>query len=207
MMTRYMFWFVALALFLSAISARADECGTFPPLPFPGPDDERVQGVFEHEDRGFEVTVPSGLPATWGGPPNPNHGVGILLSAEVPRAYLWAGAEYSEVRELSQVRQEQLALVSGGKVTVLSIHESPGRLGPTKAIRLVIRYRCRGLRAVLVQDGTYAVRGDERLLYKVELLTSEKRYAADRKYLRQVLASWHFRPIRGRGRTESSRHD
>ncbi len=199
-------WIVGLALSLSAVSARADECATFPPLPFPGPDDERVEGVFEHEDRGFAVTVPPGLPATWGGPPRPNHGVGILLSAAVPRAYLWAGAEYSESKTLSQVRREETELVRDGKITVLSMRESPGRLGPRKAVHLVVRYRCPGMRSVLVQDGMYALRGEEGLLYKVELITTEKRYAADRAYLRRVIASWRLLPIGGGGLPEPLQH-
>lgn len=184
---------LAATLLLSAAGAApaAQTCGHFPTPGFDAPDIPRVEKHYANAQYLYSVDLPAGLVAH--GAAGPDHGVGIVLSWE-PRAYLNVDGTYDAIewKTPRAAAKQMLAWKREESTVVLSHSSRPGRLGPLRAVRLVVRHRCANLPDVYVDDDVVAIDAKQGIVYQVSLTTTEPRYARDKALMDAMLASWRL---------------
>jgi hypothetical protein len=184
-----------LLLAAAAAGVRAAEpCGHFPSPGFDGPDMRRVEHHYTNVQYLYSVELPPGHAAYTNPGPQPDHGVGIVLSWE-PRAYLFVDGTYDAIewKTPRAAATQMLAWTREASTAVLSHARTAARLGRLRAVRQVVRHRCATLPDVYVDDEVVAIDNREGIVYQLSLRTTEARYAADKALMDGMLASW--RPL------------
>ncbi len=193
---------IALLLATSGLARAADTCGHFPTQGFDAPDMAHFEKHYANVQYLYSVDLPPGLVAY--GAAGPDHGVGIVLSWE-PRAYLNVDGTYDAIewRTPRAAAKQMLAWKREESTVVLSHSSQPARLGPLRAVRLVVRHRCAKLPDVYVDDDVVAIDAKQGIVYQISLTTTEPRYAQDKALMDAMLASW--RPLKAGGPNISGR--
>lgn len=192
----------ALLLAAAAVAHAAEPCGRFPSPGFDAPDMTRFEKHYANVQYLYSVDLPPGLVAH--GAAGPDHGAGIVLSWE-PRAYLNVDGTYDAIewKTPRAAAKQLLAWKREESTAVLSHTQSPVRLGPLHAVRLVVRHRCAKLPDVYVDDDVVAIDAKQGIVYQVSLTTTEPRYARDKALMDAMLASWRL--LKDGGTTLSGR--
>ena len=141
------------------------------------------------------MQLPAGLVGHGAPSQSPDHGFGIVLSW-TPRAYLYIDGSYEVLADDTLAKQEarHSAYMRSDAFRVLSTQTMKTQLGPLPAVRLVARYECEGLRGLYVTDEVVALSEDLSVVYKVALLTTTKRYRADKAVFDEMLRSFALSP-------------
>ena len=194
MMSKY---FAAIILLISCPLIAAESCGNFPPSPF---DDRarRITGTYANPVYGYSVDIPRGEVAYGSRAPNPNHGIGIILSWN-PRAYIYFDGSHAVFddeleRELSldAIADYHLRVEKAGALSVLSTHVTDDHLGVLPAKRLVIEYTCPSVPGIFVTEHVVALGGG--IVYSASLSSPKERYAKDRRVLAAMIKTWREVP-------------
>ena len=156
---------LALLLAIAGLAHAADTCGHFPTPGFDAPDLPHFEKHYANAQYLFSVDLPPGLVAH--GAAGPDHGVGIVLSWE-PRAYLNVDGTYDAIewKTPRAAARQLLAWKREESTAVLSQRQSPVRLGPLRAVRLVVRHRCAKLPDVYVDDDVVAIDARQGIVYQ-----------------------------------------
>ncbi len=180
------------------LAAQAESCGRFPSRGFENADAPELGARYANPVYGYAVQLPAGLVGHGAPGPAPDHGFGIALSW-TPRAYLYVDGSYEVLDDDTLDKQEtrQREFLRADALRVLSTQSLSTRLGPLSAVRMVARYACKGLRGLYVKDEVVALSPDLRVVYRVALLTTTKRYRADKAALDELLRSFTLlsRPV------------
>jgi hypothetical protein len=154
-------------------------------------------GAYKNRKYRYSVRIPPSLVGASTVPEELEGGINVSLSSGAGH-YIWVGATENTYyfSALWWAIGFQRAWIEWDGAKVLSFTQSKRyRLGKLQARRLTVRYKEAGSDQVLVKDFLLALRNRKEeigTLYRAEMMTTEGKYAEDRKTFERIVKSWRF---------------
>src|SRR5258708_6193368 len=143
--------------------------------------------------RGFSVGIPKGFQGLHGYPAGPDLGVGISLSARCETVVVvYAEPNNFESGSLQEAADFAIKIARDGGLSPVSVEQYTTRLGPLKAIGVIIH----NTDSDDVEHMVIAFRPKGGLVYSAHLATTTSRLAADATVFKSVLKDFRLEPWR-----------
>jgi len=191
---------VYVFLITTAIPARADICGTYPPS---GMDPVYTyQGIYENSAWGYAVAIPKGYKGgLYQDPGAPQHGIMVILSWE-PRSTIYFEGEANSQEEESTGKPLGsighsifgLNVIREYASDIKSYEMHKSKLGALSGYEYIVRYTCPGSASVRIDETVVAVSPDESPVYRVTLVTTQNRYKKDHRIFKEIVSKWRQIP-------------
>jgi hypothetical protein len=168
-------------------------CGRFPDTDFRKSGRPVFHRVYANHAFGYRIRLPHQVTAYGEPPPQPAHGVGIILSWE-PRSYLYlagmgnamlfANTAAAADSDEQKVRKES--------TKVRRVFRRWTRLGTHRALRVQITHTCGA--ETFVTDEILLLKRD--ILYTMSLTSPKTRYKTDQRVLDAIARSFQLIPLK-----------
>ena len=158
------------------------------------------KGLYRNHVYNFSVFIPKGKIGISSRPPNPDHGIKIMLD-EADVSHLWATAIYDStgLGSLDNIVADQLKSFTADKKIIVKSINSTMTVKRRLATRLTIEYKSDENTEVMVQDSIYILKkpvskgSDTGTLYELVLITQKQNYLSHKQLLESMLKSWEIK--------------
>jgi hypothetical protein len=177
-------------------SADSGTCGRFPTVDLGKAGYPGFRRTYTNYGFGYRVRLPRNVTAYGEPPPQPAHGVGIILSWE-PRSYLYLDGSWNAMLFANTPAVADFAekLVHEGSTAVSRVTRMSVRLGKHKALRIQIFHKCSS--GTFVTDQIQLLKRD--IVYTLSLTSPKARYQTDKRLLNEIARSFQLIRIRRAG--------
>jgi hypothetical protein len=184
--------FLLLLVYFIAPAVNTVKCGRFPEVDFRKSHDPTFRRKYVNYAWGYRVRLPRNITAYGEPPPQPAHGVGIILSWE-PRPYLYIDGSgnamlFADTATAADSDEEITRKESTG---VRNVVRNRVRLGKHGALRVRITHDCGS--ATFVTDEIILLRRN--IVYTVSLTSPTSRYKTDKRVLDAIARSFKLTPL------------
>jgi hypothetical protein len=185
---------ILLLLYSLSASPGAGDCGRFPATDFRQSGNPEYRRSYSNPTYGYRVRLPDGITAYGERPPQPTHGVGIILSWE-PRSYLYVDGSYNadDLADTAAVAARDEGYLRENFLEFRSVRRRLARLGGHWALRSTVVHTC-GEGTVFVTDAIYLL--ERGIVYTIHLRTPASRYGDDKRVLDTIAGSFRLLPLR-----------
>jgi hypothetical protein len=165
------------------------DCGRFPTADFRNSHDPRFRGTYSNRAFGYRIRLPRHVIAYGEPPPQPAHGVGIILSWE-PRSYLVVdgSGNASLLPNVDAAANDAEKLIRTESTGLRRTNRRLTRLGQHRALRITIEHTCPA--GTFITDEILLLKRD--IVYTVSLTTPKRRYRKDKRVLDAIVHSFEL---------------